>query len=264
MVRPACYTKIFLDENESYYSGYLARTEFFQSPLDTVDIDISDKNIMKIEAFPDGYQYEPFEEHDVFVSRCPWLDNMNYADAKLYFIKSLKGIALARSELTIDQHERDTLVVSFDPDTAYMKHVKFESMNTSAVRIVDARNGIIEGHGIGKATVIATSFDGNYQDSSIVTVNPLVGVFNTHEENKNIPLKSPSPLSNIEINLSEYSGISAVQVNIYSLTGKLLYANNTNSTSLNINLQGIAQPGLCVVQLITNHKSDSKIVLLHE
>lgn len=264
MIRPACYTKVFLDEGEAYHSGYIARSESYESPLDTVDIDLSGKNMMKISAYPHGYQYEPFDDHDVFVSDCPWNDLISYANPKLYYIKSLKGISLDKSKLTLDQFEQDTLHVKLNPDTAYLKHVKYESSNPDVVSVVNPLKGIIEGAGGGTATVTATSYDGNYQDSCVVTVQGTsIGEIIGPVDISTI-VKNPSPLSNVEIDLSDFSDKSRVHVKIYSLSGELLYSRGVHANRLHINLTGIAGQGFCIVQVTAAQKAGSTLLLLQD
>ena len=264
MIRPACYTKVFLDGGETYHSGYIARSESYESPMDTIDINVTGKNMMKISAYPHGYQYEPFDDHDVFVSDCPWMDLITYANPKLYYIKSLKGISLVKSELTLNQFEQDTLHVILNPDTAYLRHVKYESSNPDVVTVVNPLEGIIEGAGGGTATVTATSYDGNYQDSCVVTVQgtsigEIIGPGDIYTI-----VKNPSPLAQVEIDLSDFSDKSRVHVKVFNLSGKLLYVRNASADMLNINLKGIVEPGFYIIQIYSGHKYESSLLLLHE
>ena len=80
---------------------------------------------------------------------------------------SLKGIALDKNELTLKMGESSNLKVTFNPENAANKKVTWRSIDPSVVTV---DNGTIKAVGAGKASVVVTSEEGNYEASCQITV----------------------------------------------------------------------------------------------
>ena len=80
------------------------------------------------------------------------------------------GITLDKTEVTINEGENTTLTATIAPADATIKDVNWSSNNESVATVTD---GIVSGLSAGSATITATTVDGEFTASCVVTVNEL-------------------------------------------------------------------------------------------
>lgn len=79
------------------------------------------------------------------------------------------SVSISENSATMTVGETKQLTATVTPEDAYIKTVKWSSNNISAVKVDE--NGMLTAVGAGKATIIATTVDGNLQAECEVTVN---------------------------------------------------------------------------------------------
>lgn len=80
------------------------------------------------------------------------------------------GIALDKTEVTINEGEKTTLTASIAPADATTKEITWTSDNEAVATVKD---GVVSGLSAGSATITATTVDGEFTASCVVTVNEL-------------------------------------------------------------------------------------------
>ena len=80
------------------------------------------------------------------------------------------GITLDKTEVTINEGENTILTATIAPADATIKDVNWSSNNESVATVTD---GIVSGLSVGSATITATTVDGEFTASCVVTVNEL-------------------------------------------------------------------------------------------
>lgn len=113
-------------------------------------------------------------------------------------------------EMTVDDVEQ--LVATIEPADAYIKTVKWSSNNISAVK-VDENTGKLTAVGAGKATITATTVDGNLQAECEVTVKekyfPVESVsFSTEETTFSASATDISVTANVSPSYATNKGIT--------------------------------------------------------
>lgn len=79
------------------------------------------------------------------------------------------SVSISENSATMTVGETKQLTATVTPEDAYIKTVKWSSNNISAVKVDE--NGMLTAVGAGKATITATTVDGNLQAECEVTVN---------------------------------------------------------------------------------------------
>lgn len=80
------------------------------------------------------------------------------------------GIALDKTEVTIKEGEKTTLTATITPSDATTKDITWTSDNETVATVTD---GVVSGLSVGSATITATTVDGEFKASCVVTVNEL-------------------------------------------------------------------------------------------
>ena len=80
------------------------------------------------------------------------------------------GIELDKTEVTINEGEKTTLTATIAPADATIKDVNWTSDNETVATVTD---GVVSGLSAGSATITATTVDGEFKASCVVTVNEL-------------------------------------------------------------------------------------------
>ena len=80
------------------------------------------------------------------------------------------GIELDKTEVTINEGEKTTLTATIAPADATIKDVNWTSDNEAVATVKD---GVVSGLSAGSATITATTVDGEFTASCVVTVNEL-------------------------------------------------------------------------------------------
>ena len=80
------------------------------------------------------------------------------------------GIALDKTEVTINEGETATLTATISPADATTKEITWTSDNETVATVTD---GVVSGLSAGSATITATTVDGEFTASCLVTVNKL-------------------------------------------------------------------------------------------
>ena len=80
------------------------------------------------------------------------------------------GIELDKTEVTINEGEKTTLTATIAPADATIKDVYWTSDNETVATVTD---GVVSGLSAGSATITATTVDGEFTASCVVTVNEL-------------------------------------------------------------------------------------------
>ncbi len=93
----------------------------------------------------------------------------------------LEGVSLSKEALTMVSGEAATISLNFNPSNASNKTVNWNSSN-SDIATYDDINKEIVAHGIGTATITATSEEGNFTDSIVVNVEAVVTIEATINE----------------------------------------------------------------------------------
>ena len=81
---------------------------------------------------------------------------------------NVEGISLDRSELTLGKDRNEKLTVTITPTDATNKDVLWESRNEEVAKV--NTNGLVTGIDEGETYIVATTVDGLYQDSCLVSV----------------------------------------------------------------------------------------------
>ena len=80
------------------------------------------------------------------------------------------GVELDKTEVTINEVEKTTLTATITPSDATTKEITWTSDNESVATVTD---GVVSGLSVGSATITATTVDGEFTASCVVTVNEL-------------------------------------------------------------------------------------------
>lgn len=80
------------------------------------------------------------------------------------------GVELDKTEVTINEGEKTTLTATITPSDATTKEITWTSDNESVATVTD---GVVSGLSVGSATITATTVDGEFTASCVVTVNEL-------------------------------------------------------------------------------------------
>lgn len=80
------------------------------------------------------------------------------------------GITLDKTEVTINEGETTTLTATIAPSDATTKDITWASDNETVATVTD---GVVSGLSAGSATITATTVDGEFTASCVVTVNEL-------------------------------------------------------------------------------------------
>ena len=83
------------------------------------------------------------------------------------------GIALDKTEATINKGETTTLTATIEPSDATIKDITWASDNETVATVTD---GVVSGLSVGTATITATTVDGEFTASCVVTVNELLKI----------------------------------------------------------------------------------------
>ena len=83
------------------------------------------------------------------------------------------GIALDKTEVTIKEGEKTTLTATITPSDATTKDITWTSDNETVATVTD---GVVSGLSAGSATITATTVDGEFTASCVVTVNELLKI----------------------------------------------------------------------------------------
>lgn len=141
---------------------------------------------------------------------------------------AVTGISVTPTTETIYVGENTTLTATVAPANASNKAVTWSSSNTS-VATVDA-NGVVTGVSVGSATITATTADGGYTASAIITVDP-VHVTGVTLNSNNI---------NLIIDGSNYGSRQlTATVNPSNATNKNVTWNSTNTSVASVTQNGL-------------------------
>lgn len=83
------------------------------------------------------------------------------------------GITLNKTEVTINEGEKTTLTATVSPSDATTKNVTWVSDNETVATVAD---GVVSALSAGSATITATTVDGGFTASCVVTVNELTKI----------------------------------------------------------------------------------------
>jgi len=148
-----------------------------------------------------------------------------YQISKDETIKYVDSVAFSKSTMSVIKGKVATCKANISPPDATYKKVIYESMNPSIVTI--SSNGIIHGAAYGKATVSATSADGNHTSSCRITVKP----------DAPIPVAPVNTTTGVTFSWTRVSGASGYYIyrRPYSVSGNYKQIATVSGSSLSYN-----------------------------
>ena len=118
------------------------------------------------------------------------IDNIVWDDGnEIITTVPVTGVSTSASSATLEIGETTQLSATVNPDNASNTEVLWSSNNTSVASV--SSNGLVTAQAAGNATITVTTVDGNFTDTTIITVNPEATIGFTPDPNKTYYIDSP-------------------------------------------------------------------------
>lgn len=99
------------------------------------------------------------------------LNDVTVAELNVQVISTVTGVKVDKTALSLKTGDKQVLMATVSPSNAYQKKVNW---TTSDRKVATVYNGTVNAIGVGKATITATTVDGGYKATTVVSVTSAV------------------------------------------------------------------------------------------